>query len=105
MARWRGHRWSEEADVTIKKRLAAKTGKYTDAAGKEKNRTLNVGHLHDGQYGDYVTLDVQPLIGACMAALVRGEDRLMVSLYDADEGGGRGKPGKRIDDLNDDLTF
>lgn len=88
--------------MTIKKRLAAKTGKYTDAAGKEKNRTTNIGHVHDGQYGDYLTLDVQPLLGACMAALVRGEDRLMVSLYDADEKP-RGKA--KRDELDDDIAF
>ena len=60
-----------------------------------------MGHLHDGQYGDYLTLDVQPLLGACLAAIVRGEDRLMVSLYDVDD-----KPGgkKRVE-LDDDLTF
>ena len=87
--------------MTVKKRLAAKTGKYTDAAGKERNRTQQVGHLHDGQYGDYLTLDVQPLLGACLAAIVRGEDRLMVSLYDVDD-----KPGgkKSVTEL-EDLTF
>ena len=88
--------------MTVKKRLAAKVGKYTDAAGKEKNRTQNVGHLHDGQYGDYLTLDVQPLLGACLAAVVRGEDRLMVSLYDVDEGKPRGK---KRDELDDDIAF
>jgi len=88
--------------MTVKKRLAAKVGKYTDAAGKEKNRTQNIGHVHEGQYGDYLTLDVQPLLGACLAAIVRGEDRLMVSLYDVED-----KPaprGKRAE-LDDDLTF
>jgi hypothetical protein len=92
--------------MTIKKRLAAKVGKYVDKAGKEKSRTQNVGHLHDGQYGDYLTLDVQPLLGACLAAVVRGEDRLMVSLYDVDEDGGkpRGtKPGR--EELDDPIPF
>ena len=88
--------------MTIKKRLAAKVGKYTDAAGKEKNRTANIGHLHEGQYGDYLTLDVQQLLGPCMAAIQRGEDRLFVSLYDADEKPGKGK---KAPDFDDDIPF
>ena len=47
--------------------------------------------------------DVQQLLGPCMAAIQRGEDRLFVSLYDADEKPGKGKG--KAPDFDDDLTF
>lgn len=78
--------------MTVKARLAAATGKYTGKDGAEKTRRANVGHMHAGQYGDYLTLDTAALIGVCLAALVRGEDRLMVSMFEAEEGQGQGQP-------------
>jgi len=41
----------------IKKRLVVKNGSYTNKDGQEKNSYVTIGHIHDGQYGEYITLE------------------------------------------------
>jgi hypothetical protein len=66
--------------MTILKRLVVVTGQYTNNAGETKKRYKTIGHLHQGQHGEYVTLDAS----VNLAAFPRKEndDRVMVSMYD-----------------------
>lgn len=66
--------------MTIKMNLVVKNGSYTTRDGKEKHRYLTIGQLHDGQNGEYITLDAH----INLAALPRkdGDTRVMVSLYE-----------------------
>jgi len=66
--------------VTILKNLVVKNGSYTTRDGQEKHRWLTIGQLHEGQHGQYVTLDAH----INLAGLPRkdGDTRVMVNLYD-----------------------
>lgn len=68
--------------MAILKKLVVKTGTY-EKGGKTVGRYETIGHLHEGEHGEYVTLK------ACMnlAAFPRkdGDDRVMVNLFDNDE--------------------
>ncbi len=96
--------------MTIKMNLVVKNGSYTTSDGKEKHRYLTIGQLHDGQNGEYITLDAH----INLAALPRkdGDTRVMVSLYEPREEGQkparetRGpQPARRDDFPDDNLPF
>ena len=67
----------------IKKRLVVKNGSYTNKNGEEKNSYVTIGHIHDGQYGEYITLESH----INLAAFPRreGDTRVMINAYDVDE--------------------
>lgn len=64
--------------MTILKRLVVKAGQY-EQNGETKNRYKTIGHIHDGQYGKYITLDAS----VNLAAFPRreGDDRVTVNVY------------------------
>jgi hypothetical protein len=77
--------------MTILKRLVVVTGQYTNAQGETKKRYKTVGHLHQGQHGEYITLDAS----VNLAAFPRkeGDDRVTVNLYDEESDKGTAKRG------------
>jgi len=72
----------------IKQKLVATVDKYTDRDGNERKRYVTVGHLHEGDYGDYITLDPSVSLGGVLAmqkinGITKREDsRIFVNLYD-----------------------
>lgn len=85
----------------IQKKLVATVGQYTDGQGQQRKRYQVIGHLHDGQYGQYITLDP----GVSLAGLIakqkiaglgrRDDDRVYVNLYDVDASHGQPRPGQQ----------
>ena len=81
----------------IKQRIVVTTGKYTDKSGTEKKRYQTIGHVHSGQYGDYVTLEPGTSLAGLFAQQQTagigkpGDGRLYANLYDED-GKGAAKP-------------
>lgn len=66
--------------MTVLKELTIATGKYTDASGTEKTRWRTIGHLHDGQKGQYITLD--SLVNLAAIPRKDGDDRVYVNMFD-----------------------
>lgn len=99
--------------MTIRKRLVVVTGTYTDASGSERRRYTTVGHLHDGQYGPYITLDPRVSLAGLYvqrqtAGLNReGDDRLYVQLYDHEQGrvDGQQEAPQASHDPSDEVPF
>lgn len=65
--------------MTILKELVVTTGTY-QKDGETKKRRKTIGHVHSGQYGEYITLNAD----VNLAAFPRkeGDDRVMVNIYD-----------------------
>jgi hypothetical protein len=86
--------------------LSVTTGKY-QVQGVEKFRNKNVGEVHENQKGYlYARLDAFTLLGACMAAIAKGEDSLSMNMYaprNQDEN--RGNKAAPSDDFDDDIAF
>lgn len=78
--------------MTILKNLTIATGKYTDQQGNEKTRWRTIGHLHDGQKGQYITLD--SLTNLAAIPRKEGDDRVFVNLFEPEQKDG-GKPAAR----------
>ena len=78
--------------MTILKRLVVTTGTY-QKDGETKKRTKVIGHLHSGQYGEYITLNAD----VNLAAFPRkdGDDRVMVNMYDEESKPERARQGVR----------
>ena len=91
--------------MTILKELTVVTGQYTDRTGATKKRYKTIGHLHSGQYGDYITLNAD----VNLAAYPRkdGDDRVTCNLrepYQKDKPAA-GKPAQAQDMPDDDIPF
>lgn len=87
--------------------MSVTTGKYS-VQGVEKRRYETVGEVHEGEKGFYARMRLHTLLGVCMAAIARGDDQLMVSLYaPRNTGDGRGNqaPAPQADDFADDMPF
>ena len=65
--------------MTILKNVVITT-KYTDKNGAERKRYTIIGHMHNGQFGDYLTLNAD----VNLAAFPRkeGDMRITANLYD-----------------------
>jgi hypothetical protein len=65
--------------MTILKNVVITT-KYNDRNGVERKRYTIIGHMHNGQYGDYLTLNAD----VNLAAFPRkeGDMRITANLYD-----------------------
>lgn len=62
--------------------LAVKTGSYKTAEGLEKGRYETLGEIHTGRDGGFFArLNAFRLLGVAMAAVARGDDSLIVSLF------------------------
>ena len=89
----------------IKKKLVAINGSYVTQDGQDKKRYKTIGHLHEGQHGDYITLDAS----VNLAAFPRkdGDDRVFVNLYDHEGRQARGQTQQATggQDFNDDVPF
>lgn len=63
--------------------MAVKTGQYKNAEGLDKNRYENLGEIHSGRDGGFFArLNAFRLLGVAMAAVARGDDSIIVSLFD-----------------------
>ena len=66
----------------IKKQLTATTGKYTDRNGDEKTRWLTIGHIHEHEGREYVTLDKRVNLAAINNGKNPEDDRVFVQMFD-----------------------
>ena len=66
----------------IKKQLTAATGKYTDHNGDEKTRWLTIGHIHEHEGREYVTLDKRVNLAAINNGKNPDDDRVFVQIFD-----------------------
>ena len=100
--------------MTILADIVVKNGSYTDREGNEKKRYVNIGHLHEGQHGKYITLDAH----VNLAGFERkdGDTRVFANLYkkkDRQQEGGQQEGGRRqapapepsTGDFDDDIPF
>lgn len=76
--------------------IAVKTGTYQGKDGQDKGRYENCGEIHSGREGGHFAV-VNPfrMMGLCMAAIARGDDRLMASLFEPrqdGQGGAQNQP-------------
>jgi hypothetical protein len=101
--------------------LAIKTGSYQSNSGETKNRYENVGEIHAGKDGGfYARVNPFRLMGLCMAAIARGDDSMLVSLFavkNDDSGAKTENPyrhgektqssnnAQESDDFDDDIPF
>lgn len=94
--------------------MAVKTGTYTTQAG-EKNRYENVGEVHSSERGGfYARVNPFRMMGVAMAAIARGDDSMMISLFEPNQQGQQGQQGKAAAtaqsnstpaDFEDDIPF
>lgn len=69
--------------------MAVKTGQYKNAEGLDKNRYENLGEIHTGRDGGFFArLNAFRLLGVAMAAVARGDDSIIVSLFAPQTGNG-----------------
>lgn len=66
--------------MTILKNISVKTGSWTDKEGKERGRYVTIGHLHDGEHGQYITLESHMNLAAFPRKA--GDSRVIANLYD-----------------------
>lgn len=68
--------------MAIVKKLVVKTGSY-ERNGKTVGRYETVGHIHEGEHGEYITIKAS----VNFAAFPRkeGDDRVSVNLFDPDD--------------------
>lgn len=91
--------------MAILKDIVVTNGSYKDRSGQEKKRYVKIGQLHNGEHGDYVTLDAH----VNLAAFPRkaGDTRVYANLYDPKPRDGQartesGPPGRMEDRPFDD---
>jgi hypothetical protein len=62
--------------------LAIKTGTYKNQEGLEKGRYETLGEIHTGRDGGFFArMNAFRLLGIAMAAVARGDDSIIVSLF------------------------
>ena len=91
--------------------MAVKTGSYQDRNGTDKNRYENIGEVHSGNDNSfYARMNPFRVMGLAMAAIARGDDSMMVSLFaprtDAQTQAPRQQPAPQTaPDYDDDIPF
>ena len=90
----------------IIKKLTVAGGKYLSQDGVEKTRWIDIGHLHDKDGKQYITLYGH----ISLAALIKeGDTRVFVNLFSADkpkaEGAKPKSPGKSWGPSDEDVPF
>lgn len=68
--------------MTILKNIVVTNGTYTTRDGQEKKRYVTIGHVHEGQHGQYITLDAH--VNLAGFERKQGDTRVFANLYDAD---------------------
>lgn len=62
--------------------LAVKTGTYKAQDGTDKGRYETLGEIHPGRDGGYFArINAFRMLGIAMAAVARGDDSVLVSLF------------------------
>jgi len=62
--------------------LAVKTGTYKAQDGTDKGRYETLGEIHPGRDGGYFArINAFRMLGLAMAAVARGDDSVLVSLF------------------------
>lgn len=94
--------------MAILKELSVAAGKYTDSSGTEKTRWKTIGHIHEGQKGQYITLD--PMVNLAAIPKKEGDDRIYVNMFDPKPKDGQRTPQKapaatRQDDPDQEIPF
>ena len=90
--------------MTIEYELAVKTGSYTDKAGNEKARWLNVGHLHQHEGRRYITLS-RTFNPAGVPVRSEGDDRVFISCFEPKERDAAPKPKGGAAPFDDEIAF
>lgn len=71
--------------------LAVKTGTYKNQEGLEKGRYETLGEIHTGRDGGFFArMNAFRLLGVAMAAIARGDDSIIVSLFTPQGQAGQG---------------
>lgn len=77
--------------MTKKYDMTVKTGTYTDRNGDTKGRYENVGEIHTGNDGGfYARVNPFRLMGVCMAVITKGDDSMLISLFEPRQQDGNG---------------
>lgn len=91
--------------------MAVKTGTYSTQGG-EKNRYENIGEVHSSERGGfYARVNPFRMMGVAMAAIARGEDSMLVSLFEPSQQGQQGRAAAPAQsnsapaDFDDDIPF
>jgi hypothetical protein len=86
--------------------MAVKTGTYQTNNG-EKNRYENVGEIHAGKDGGfYARVNPFRMVGIAMAAIAKGEDSMLVSLFEPKQDAqGKKQNAAPADDFDQDIPF
>ena len=92
--------------MTILKNLSVVTGTWVNREGETKKTYRTIGHLHEGQHGNYITLESD----ANLAAYPRkeGDSRVVVNLYDPKPRDGEApkqSAAKSEPEFEDDIPF
>jgi len=90
--------------MTILKNLSVVTGTWVNREGETKKTYRTIGHLHEGQHGNYITLESD----VNLAAYPRKENdnRVVVNLYDPKPRDGAPKAAARSEStLADDVPW
>jgi hypothetical protein len=73
--------------------MAVKTGVYKTQEGLEKGRYESIGEIHPGRDGGFFArLNAFRILGLAMAAVARGDDSILVSLFDPNSAGSQAPP-------------
>ena len=69
--------------MTKKYDMAVKTGSYKDKDGMDKNRYETIGGVHSSKNNDghFAVLNTVRILGIAQMAIARGDDSVMVSLF------------------------
>ena len=89
----------------ILKKLVVKTGSY-EKAGKTVGRYETIGHVHQGEHGEYITL--KAVVNLAAFPRKEGDDRVMVSMYDPEpskEGMKQARAAVEDDGFDDSVPF
>lgn len=93
--------------MTILKNIVVTNGSYTDRDGNEKKRYVIIGQLHEGQHGEYLTLDAH--VNLAGFERKEGDTRVFANLFDPKQKDSRQKPAQDRDERNpppnDDLPW
>ena len=90
--------------MTILKNLSVVTGTWVNREGETKKTYRTIGHLHEGQHGNYITLDSDVNLAAYPRK--EGDNRVVVNLYDPKPRDGAPKAAARSEStLADDVPW
>jgi len=90
--------------MTILKNLSVVTGTWVNREGETKKTYRTIGHLHEGQHGNYITLESDVNLAAYPRK--EGDNRVVVNLYDPKPRDGAPKAAARSEStLADDVPW